>query len=150
VKTGDKDDRHFQDEFLQPSKVAIADDDNTYQLFGDHIFCAPKAEREAAEEAMAETEASPNESASEMEIPTRGTQPKIPPPDTAIPQANTGPEQTLKSSHGPGHRPSNRPDAAPQPTPPAKSKDPPVPPSELSPTPGSPSITPLIDIGMSL
>jgi flagellar biosynthesis GTPase FlhF len=111
-----------------------------------------EAEREAEEEAIAETEASPNESAPEMEIPISGTRPsrKIPPPDMAILQANTGPEQTLKSSHGPVHRPSNRPDASPQPTPPPKSKGPSVPPPELSPIPGPPSIIPLIDIGTSL
>jgi len=39
---GDEDDWDFQDDLLQPSKVAIADDTNAYQLFGDRIFCAPQ------------------------------------------------------------------------------------------------------------
>lgn len=39
---GDEDDWDLQDDLLQPSKVAIADDINTYQLFGDRIFCAPQ------------------------------------------------------------------------------------------------------------
>lgn len=39
---GDEDDWDLQDDLLQPSKVAIADDTNTYQLFGDRIFCAPQ------------------------------------------------------------------------------------------------------------
>ena len=40
VKRGDKDGWHFEDELLQPSEVVIVDDDNTYRLFGDRIFCA--------------------------------------------------------------------------------------------------------------
>jgi hypothetical protein len=39
---GDEDDWDLQDDLLQPSKVAIADDTNAYQLFGDRIFCAPQ------------------------------------------------------------------------------------------------------------
>jgi hypothetical protein len=39
---GGKDDWDFQDDLLQPNKVAIADDTNAYQLFGDRIFCAPQ------------------------------------------------------------------------------------------------------------
>jgi len=39
---GDEDDWDLQDDLLQPSKVAVADDTNTYQLFGDRIFCAPQ------------------------------------------------------------------------------------------------------------
>jgi hypothetical protein len=39
---GDEEDWDLQDDLLQPSKVAIADDTNTYQLFGDRIFCAPQ------------------------------------------------------------------------------------------------------------
>ncbi|KAI0252773.1 hypothetical protein BJV78DRAFT_1198868 [Lactifluus subvellereus] len=39
---GDEDDWDFQDDLLQPDKVAIADDTNAYQLFGDRIFCAPQ------------------------------------------------------------------------------------------------------------
>jgi hypothetical protein len=39
---GDEDDWDFQDDLLQPNKVAIADDTNAYQLFGDRIFCAPQ------------------------------------------------------------------------------------------------------------
>jgi hypothetical protein len=101
-----------------------------------------------------------------MEIPTSGTQPEIPPPDTAIPapQADTGSEQILKSSHGAGHRPSNHPDASPRPATPPKSEgtnqipppSKPVPPvvspdiPEPSPKPGPPSITPLGHIGTSL
>jgi Protein of unknown function (DUF3684) len=42
VKRGDKDDRCFEDELLQPSEVVIIDDDNIYRLFGDRIFCAPQ------------------------------------------------------------------------------------------------------------
>ena len=124
-----------------------------------------EAEREAAEKVEAErkaaekagTEASSNSSTPEMEIPTSGTQPEIPPPHTAIPapQADTGSEQTLKSSHGAGHRPSNHPVASPQPAPPPPPSKP-VPPAlspdipEPSPKPGPPSITPLGHIGTSL
>jgi hypothetical protein len=43
-----------------------------------------------------------------------------------------------------------RADASPQPTPPSKSIDSSVPPPELSPIPGPPSITPLIDIGTAI
>ncbi|KAH8981254.1 hypothetical protein EDB83DRAFT_1390074 [Lactarius deliciosus] len=32
----------LQDDLLQPNKVAIADDTDAYQLFGDRIFCAPQ------------------------------------------------------------------------------------------------------------
>ena len=39
---GDEDEWDLQDDLLQPSKVAIADDTNAYQLFGDRIFCAPQ------------------------------------------------------------------------------------------------------------
>lgn len=39
---GDEDDWDLKDELLQPNKVAIADDTNAYQLFGDRIFCAPQ------------------------------------------------------------------------------------------------------------
>jgi hypothetical protein len=39
---GDEDDWDFQDDLLQPNKVAIADDTNAYQLFGDRVFCAPQ------------------------------------------------------------------------------------------------------------
>ncbi|KAH9990216.1 hypothetical protein BJV74DRAFT_837251 [Russula compacta] len=39
---GDEDDWDFQDDLLPPNKVAIADDTNAYQLFGDRIFCAPQ------------------------------------------------------------------------------------------------------------
>ena len=39
---GDEDDWDFQDDLLSPNKVAIADDTNAYQLFGDRIFCAPQ------------------------------------------------------------------------------------------------------------
>ena len=39
---GDEDDWDLEDDLLQPSKVAIADDTNTYQLFGDRVFCAPQ------------------------------------------------------------------------------------------------------------
>ena len=38
----DEDDWDLQDDLLQPDKVAIADDTNAYQLFGDRIFCAPQ------------------------------------------------------------------------------------------------------------
>jgi hypothetical protein len=38
---GDEDDWDFQDDLLQPNKIAIADDNNAYQYFGDRIFCAP-------------------------------------------------------------------------------------------------------------
>ncbi|KAN0125288.1 Protein of unknown function (DUF3684) domain containing protein [Lactarius tabidus] len=39
---GDEEDWDFQDDLLQPNKVAIADDTNAYQLFGDRVFCAPQ------------------------------------------------------------------------------------------------------------
>ena len=39
---GDEDNWDLQDDLLQPSKVAIVDDINAYQLFGDRIFCAPQ------------------------------------------------------------------------------------------------------------
>jgi hypothetical protein len=39
---GDEDDWDLKDDLLQPNKVAIADDTNAYQLFGDRIFCAPQ------------------------------------------------------------------------------------------------------------
>ena len=39
---GDEDDWDFQDDLLQPSKIAIADDNNAYQRFGDRVFCAPQ------------------------------------------------------------------------------------------------------------
>ena len=39
---GDEDDWDLQDDLLQPNKVAIADDTNIYQLFGDRVFCAPQ------------------------------------------------------------------------------------------------------------
>jgi hypothetical protein len=39
---GDEDDWDLQDDLLPPNKVAIADDTNAYQLFGDRIFCAPQ------------------------------------------------------------------------------------------------------------
>ena len=39
---GDKDDWYLQDALLQPSEVVIVDDPNSYQLFGDRIFCAPQ------------------------------------------------------------------------------------------------------------
>jgi hypothetical protein len=139
-----------------------------------------KAEREAAEKAIAEKETLLTSSAPEMtvqetqtEIPT--TQPKIPSPDTAIPApspqatpGNTGPEQTSNHSYGPGgHRSPNRPDGpSSRPTSPPKSEDIP-PPSKPVPPPPSPnipergclsskpgpprdSITPLSNIGMSL
>ncbi|KAH8981253.1 hypothetical protein EDB83DRAFT_2307038 [Lactarius deliciosus] len=32
----------LQDDLLQPNKVAVADDTDAYQLFGDRIFCAPQ------------------------------------------------------------------------------------------------------------
>jgi hypothetical protein len=41
---GDKVDRYLQDELLQASEVVIVDDTNAYQLFGDHIFCAPQVD----------------------------------------------------------------------------------------------------------
>jgi hypothetical protein len=44
VKRGDKDDRRFEDELLQPSEVVIVDDDSTYRFFGDRIFCAPQVD----------------------------------------------------------------------------------------------------------
>ena len=39
---GNQDDWDFQDEFLQPKKVAIVDDISAYRFFGDRIFCAPQ------------------------------------------------------------------------------------------------------------
>ena len=39
---GGNDNRYFQYELLQPSEVVIIDDANSYQLFGDRIFCAPQ------------------------------------------------------------------------------------------------------------
>jgi hypothetical protein len=39
---GDEDDWDLQDDLLLPNKVAIADDTNAYQLFGDRVFCAPQ------------------------------------------------------------------------------------------------------------
>ncbi|KAI9511382.1 hypothetical protein F5148DRAFT_1172037 [Russula earlei] len=39
---GDEDDWDFEDDLLPPNKVAIADDTNAFQLFGDRIFCAPQ------------------------------------------------------------------------------------------------------------
>ena len=39
---GDEDDWDLKDDLLQPNKVAVADDTNAYQLFGDRIFCAPQ------------------------------------------------------------------------------------------------------------
>jgi Protein of unknown function (DUF3684) len=39
---GDEDDWDIQDDLLPPNKVAIADDTNAYQIFGDRIFCAPQ------------------------------------------------------------------------------------------------------------
>src|ERR1700749_1560599 len=39
---GDEEDWDLQDDLLQPNKVAIADDTNAYQLFGDRVFCAPQ------------------------------------------------------------------------------------------------------------
>jgi hypothetical protein len=39
---GDEDDWEQKDDLLLPSKVAVADDNNAYQLFGDRIFCAPQ------------------------------------------------------------------------------------------------------------
>lgn len=39
---GDEDDWDLQDDLLQPNKVAVADDTNAYQLFGDRVFCAPQ------------------------------------------------------------------------------------------------------------
>lgn len=38
----DEDDWDIQDDLLPPNKVAIADDANAYQIFGDRIFCAPQ------------------------------------------------------------------------------------------------------------
>ncbi|KAH9177930.1 hypothetical protein EDB89DRAFT_1844068, partial [Lactarius sanguifluus] len=38
----DEDHWAFQDDLLQPNNVAIADDTDAYQLFGDRIFCAPQ------------------------------------------------------------------------------------------------------------
>ncbi|KAH9014859.1 hypothetical protein EDB84DRAFT_1590279 [Lactarius hengduanensis] len=32
----------LQDDLLQPNEVAVADDTNAYQLFGDRVFCAPQ------------------------------------------------------------------------------------------------------------
>ncbi|KAF8497460.1 hypothetical protein F5888DRAFT_1613660, partial [Russula emetica] len=112
-----------------------------------------KAEREAAEKAIAEKEALLTSSAPEMtvqetqtEIPT--TQPKIASLNTAIPApspkatpGNTGPEQTSNHSYGPGgHRSPNRPDGpSSRPTSPPKSEDMP-PPSKPVPPPPSPNI----------
>ncbi|KAH9171880.1 hypothetical protein EDB89DRAFT_2070434 [Lactarius sanguifluus] len=39
---GDEDDWDLLDDLLQPNKVAVADDTNAYQLFGDRVFCAPQ------------------------------------------------------------------------------------------------------------
>ncbi|KAH9953159.1 hypothetical protein BC827DRAFT_1380025 [Russula dissimulans] len=39
---GDEDDLEFEYDLLRPNKVAIADDNNVYQRFGDRIFCAPQ------------------------------------------------------------------------------------------------------------
>ena len=39
---GNQDDWDFEDDFLQPNKVAIVDDINAYRLFGERIFCAPQ------------------------------------------------------------------------------------------------------------
>ena len=39
---GDEEDWDLQDDLLQSNKVAIADDTNAYQLFGDRVFCAPQ------------------------------------------------------------------------------------------------------------
>ncbi|KAI0267320.1 hypothetical protein BC834DRAFT_981543 [Gloeopeniophorella convolvens] len=39
---GDEEDWDYQDDLLQPNRVVIADDTNSYQLFGDRIFCAPQ------------------------------------------------------------------------------------------------------------
>lgn len=39
---GDEDDWDDQDDLLPPNKVAVADDNNAYRLFGDRIFCAPQ------------------------------------------------------------------------------------------------------------
>lgn len=39
---GDEDDWDYQDDLLPPNKVAVADDNNAYRLFGDRIFCAPQ------------------------------------------------------------------------------------------------------------
>ena len=39
---GDEDDWDYQDDLLLPNKVAVADDNNAYRLFGDRIFCAPQ------------------------------------------------------------------------------------------------------------
>ena len=39
---GDEEDWDLQDDLLPPNRVAIADDTNAYQLFGDRIFCAPQ------------------------------------------------------------------------------------------------------------
>jgi hypothetical protein len=39
---GDEDDWDFQEDFLPPKKVAVVDVIGTYELFGDHIFCAPQ------------------------------------------------------------------------------------------------------------
>ena len=115
-----------------------------------------KAEREAAEKAIAETEGLLISGAPEMavretqtEIPT--TQPKIPSPDTAIsdslPQetpGNTGPEQTPNRPYGRGPSPSKSVPPPPSPNIPEREC--------LSPKPGPPrdSITPLSNIGTSL
>lgn len=39
---GDEDDWDYQDDLLPPNKVAVANDNNAYRLFGDRIFCAPQ------------------------------------------------------------------------------------------------------------
>ena len=39
---GDEDDWDYEDALLPPNKVAVADDNNAYRLFGDRIFCAPQ------------------------------------------------------------------------------------------------------------
>jgi Protein of unknown function (DUF3684) len=39
---GNQEDWDFQDDLLQPKKVAVVDDINAYRFFGDRIFCAPK------------------------------------------------------------------------------------------------------------
>jgi len=39
---GDEDDWDFEYDLLRPIQVAIADDNDAYQRFGDRIFCAPQ------------------------------------------------------------------------------------------------------------
>jgi Protein of unknown function (DUF3684) len=39
---GDEDDWDFEDKLLRPNEIAIADDNNAYQRFGDRIYCAPQ------------------------------------------------------------------------------------------------------------